>query len=99
MIETKADRSKREVSLHPTRRIPTPYTDTQRACLDVADRDLQLVQVLLQLAVLLRHLLVLGLPLVPFRLQCLHLALVVTGLDIGLAEPIDPNKSADGYEG
>jgi hypothetical protein len=46
------------------------------------------VQVLLELTVLLRHLLVLGLPLVAFRLQCLHLALVVAGLDVGLAEPV-----------
>lgn len=65
----------------------TPHPCTIRP-LDVADRHLQIVQLLLQLRVLLGHLLVLLLPLVAGRLQGLHLALVVAGLDVGLAEPV-----------
>lgn len=45
------------------------------------------MQVLLQLGVLLGHFLVLGFPLIALCLQCLHLALVVASLDVGLAEP------------
>ena len=56
--------------------------------LNVADGDLEVVQVLLQFGVLLCHLLVLALPLVPRRLERLHLAFVVTSLDVGLAEPV-----------
>ena len=37
---------------------------------------------------LLRHLLILGLPLITFLLESLDLALEVSGLDVGLSEPI-----------
>lgn len=87
----KADRSTWEVNLHPTQRLLTPYTDTPtRSDLNVADGELEFLQVLLQVAVLLGHLLILGLPLIALRLQCLHLALVVASLDVGLAEPVSP---------
>jgi hypothetical protein len=46
------------------------------------------VQVLLQIGVFLGHLLVLGFPLAVGDFKCLNLSLVVTGLDIGLAESI-----------
>ena len=46
------------------------------------------MQILLQFGMLLRHLLVLALPLVTRSLERLHLAFVVTSLDIGLAEPV-----------
>lgn len=57
--------------------------------LDVANLGNEVVELLLGGIVLLGHLLVLGLPLVAGGLQGLHLALVVAGLDIGLAEPTD----------
>lgn len=57
------------------------------------------MQILLQLGVLLGHLLVLGLPLITLRLEGLHLALVVAGLDIGLAEPMEPGLLAMSVDG
>jgi hypothetical protein len=47
----------------------------------------KVVELLLGVAVLLGHVLVLLLPLVGGLLKCLHLALVVAGLDVGLTEP------------
>lgn len=55
--------------------------------LDVANLGLELLQLLLESVVLLRHLLVLGLPLITLVLKGLHLSLEVSGLDIGLSEP------------
>lgn len=54
--------------------------------LDIAYRDFQVVEILLQFGVLLGHILVFALPLVTGCLQSLYLAFVVTGLDVGLAE-------------
>jgi hypothetical protein len=48
----------------------------------------KVVELLLGVAVLLGHVLVLLLPLVGRLLECLDLALIVAGLDIGLAEPV-----------
>lgn len=48
----------------------------------------EVVELLLGVGVLLRHVLVLLLPLVGGLLESLHLALVVAGLDVGLAEPV-----------
>lgn len=75
------------MSLHPNQHLSTPYTDPAWPILNVADRDFEIVEVLLQFGVLLGHLFVLGLPLVTLCLKCLHLALIVAGLHIGLAEP------------
>lgn len=55
--------------------------------LNIAYRDFQVVEILLQLGMLLGHVFIFALPLVPRRLEGLHLALVMAGLDIGLAEP------------
>lgn len=55
--------------------------------LDVANLGLELLQLLLEGVVLLRHLLVLGLPLITLVLKGLHLSLEVSGLDVGLSEP------------
>lgn len=83
----------RGVACIQPQRLSTPYTRyPESANLDVADGDLEVVQVLLQLGVLLGHLLILGLPLVTLRLEGLHLALVVAGLDVGLAEPADRDR-------
>jgi hypothetical protein len=60
----------------------------RRRGLDVANLGNKVVELLLGLVVLLVHLLVLGLPLIAGSLQGLHLALVVAGLDVGLAEPV-----------
>ena len=60
----------------------------RRRGLDVANLGDKVVELLLGEVVLLGHLLVLGLPLIAGGLQGLHLALVVAGLDIGLAEPV-----------
>lgn len=57
------------------------------SCLNVAYRDLQVVEILLQFRILLCHVLVFALPLVTGCLQGLHLAFVMTSLDIGLAKP------------
>jgi hypothetical protein len=54
---------------------------------DVTNLRNKVVELLLGVAVLLGHVLVLLLPLVGGLLECLHLALVVAGLDVGLAEP------------
>ena len=61
-------------------------TKLSRSRLDVAHALLQFLQFLLEVGMLLGHLLVLVLPFVAGLLQCLDLALEVTGLDIGLAE-------------
>jgi hypothetical protein len=58
-----------------------------RLSLHVADRDLQVVEILLQLSILLGHLLILALPLITGRFESLHLAFVVASLDVGLAKP------------
>jgi hypothetical protein len=54
---------------------------------DIAHALLQLLQLFLQICILLGHLLVLLLPLVATLLESLHFSLVVTGFDVGLAEP------------
>lgn len=51
------------------------------------------MQILLQFGVLLCHLLILAFPLVTRSLKRLHLAFVMTSLDVGLAEPIDKNAA------
>jgi hypothetical protein len=85
----------RGVACIQPQRLSTPYTQYPKSAnSDVADGDLEVVQVLLQLGVLLGHLLVLGLPLVTLRLEGLDLTLIVAGLDVGLAEPIDPDRLA-----
>jgi len=56
---------------------------------DVTQLLCKVVQLLLGLGVLLGHLLVFGLPLVAALLEGLDFAFVVTGLDVGLAEPVD----------
>ena len=56
-------------------------------CSDIAHAHFQFLKFFLQVGVLLRHLLVLRLPFIASLLQCLHLAFVVAGLDIGLSEP------------
>lgn len=62
-------------------------------CIDVGWRSNvtnlrnKVVELLLGVAVLLGHILVLLLPLVGGLLKCLHLALVVASLDVGLTEP------------
>lgn len=92
----------REVACIQPQRLRTPYTNLEypeSARLNVADGDLEVVQILLQLCVLLGHLLVLGLPLVALRLEGLHLALVVAGLDVGLAEPVDSDMLARSVDG
>ena len=55
---------------------------------DVTNLRNEVVELLLGVAVLLGHVLVLLLPLVGGLLESLDLALVVAGLDIGLAEPV-----------
>jgi hypothetical protein len=55
---------------------------------DVTNLRNKVVELLLGVAVLLGHVLVLLLPLVGGLLECLHLALVVPSLDVGLAEPV-----------
>jgi hypothetical protein len=55
---------------------------------DVTNLRDEVVELLLGVVVLLGHVLVLLLPLVGGLLKCLHLALVVAGLDVGLAEPV-----------
>lgn len=96
LVTNEASRQmERGVACIQPQRLSTPYARyPESANLDVADGDLEVVQVLLQLGVLLGHLLVLGLPLVTLRLEGLDLALVVAGLDIGLAEPVDPDRLA-----
>jgi hypothetical protein len=54
--------------------------------LNIADGNLQLVQLLLKIGVFLGHLFVLGFPLAVGDFECLDLSLVVAGLDVGLAE-------------
>ena len=56
------------------------------ASLDITNLGHKVVELLLRVGVLLGHLLVLLLPLVALRLEGLHFALVVPGLDVGLAE-------------
>ena len=56
--------------------------------LNIAYRNLQLVEILLQLGVLLCHFFILAFPFITRRLEGLHFALVVAGFNIGLAEPI-----------
>ena len=56
-------------------------------CSDVTNLRNKVVELLLGVAVFLGHVLVLLLPLVGGLLECLHLALVVAGLDVGLTEP------------
>ena len=58
-------------------------------CSDVTNLRNKVVELLLGGIVLCVHLLVLGFPLVAGGLQGLHLALVVAGLDVGLAKPAD----------
>lgn len=55
---------------------------------DVTNLRNEVVELLLGVAVLLGHVLVLLLPLVSGLLKSLDLALVVAGLDVGLAEPV-----------
>ena len=55
---------------------------------DVTNLRNEVVELLLGVAVLLGHVLVLLLPLVGGLLESLDLALVVAGLDVGLAEPV-----------
>lgn len=55
--------------------------------LDIADRPLQLLELFLDSGVLLRHLLVLGLPLLACGLESLHFTFEVSGLDVRLAQP------------
>jgi hypothetical protein len=55
---------------------------------DVTNLRNKVIELLLGVAVLLGHVLVFLLPLVGGLLECLHLALVVAGLDVGLAEPV-----------
>ena len=55
---------------------------------DVTNLRNEVVELLLGVAVLLGHVLVLLLPLVGGLLKSLDLALVVAGLDVGLAEPV-----------
>ena len=57
-------------------------------CSDVTNLRNKVVELLLGVAVFLGHVLVLLLPLVGGLLECLHLALVVAVLDVGLAEPV-----------
>lgn len=71
---------------------PEALTPIPKPTLDVADRNLEVVQILLQFRMLLRHLLVLALPLVTRSLERLHLAFVMTSLDVGLAEPVMKRK-------
>ena len=54
---------------------------------DVTDLLDEVVELLLGVGVFLGHLLVLGFPLVAGLLEGLYFAFVVTGLDVGLAEP------------
>lgn len=61
----------------------------RRRGLDVANLGDKVVELLLGGIVLGGHLLVLGLPLIAGGLQGLHLALVVAGLDVGLAKPVN----------
>lgn len=55
---------------------------------DVTNLRNEVVELLLGVAVLLGHVLVLLLPLVGGLLKSLDLALVVAGLNVGLAEPV-----------
>ena len=55
--------------------------------LDVANLVLELLELLLHSGVLLGHLLVLGFPGIALLLEGLDLALEVSCLDVGLAEP------------
>ena len=54
--------------------------------LDVTNLRDEIIELLLRRGVLLRHLLVLGLPLVALVLEGLHFALEVACFDVGLAE-------------
>jgi hypothetical protein len=54
--------------------------------LDITHALLKFLQLLLEVGVFLSHLLVLGLPLVALLFESLDLALVVTSLDVSLAE-------------
>lgn len=57
-------------------------------CLNAANLPVKFLDLLLELAVLLVELLVLGLPLVTLVLKGLDLALEVAGLDVGLSQPV-----------
>lgn len=60
--------------------------------LNIAYRNFQVVEILLQLGVLLRHFLILAFPLITRRLKGLHFALVMAGFNVGLAEPITTSE-------
>jgi hypothetical protein len=63
--------------------------------LNIADGNLQVMQVLLEIGVLLGHFLVFAFPLAVGGLESLHLTLVVTSLDVGLAKPVINSISHD----
>lgn len=63
------------------------YIQIRPFSLDVAYRELQLLQLLLQIRMLLGHLFKLLNPLVTICLESLHLAFVMAGFDVSLAEP------------
>ncbi len=60
----------------------------RKFALNGANLGLEVVELLLQSRVFLCHLLVLLLPLVTLLLESLDLALKVSGLDVGLSEPV-----------
>ncbi len=68
----------------------TQFPPSSLCRLDIANFDLELLQLFLETGVLLGHLLVLLLPLVTLVLEGLHLAFKVAGLDIGLTKPRYP---------
>ena len=68
------------------------FNRAARQGLDVANLELELLELLLHLGILLGHLLVFGFPLVPLRLEGLDFSLKVSGLDVGLAEPVGQQR-------
>lgn len=65
--------------------------------LNIADRNLQIMQFLLEIGIFFGHFLVLGFPLAVGDFQGLDLAFVVTSLDISLAKPISTALAAIPY--
>lgn len=76
---------KRRVAMDECWLLPS---DQKCKLLDVANLGDKVVELLLGLCVLLGHLLVLGLPLIPGAFEGLDFALIVAGLDVGLAESV-----------
>lgn len=67
------------------------HTSSSGRSSDIADLNLELLELLLDLGILRGHLFVLGLPGIPLGLEGLDFTLEMSRLDIGLTKPIVPN--------